>query len=352
MSMRQLNTLLFFLAVFSFTTLSAQDKLFTQAFAHPVDLNPAFAGAIDGRYRVTIAYRDQWRSIVESPYTTMGVYGDVKITLPDQEDDFFGGGFSLISDRTAIFNVNQNSMSLYGSYHKALNRDLKQYLSGGLYIGIVQRNLNYEDIYFNDQFNGLDEYALGTAEILPANNFAFADIGAGITYSSSLGQYGGLNIGIAMDHLPGSSISFYNHSVVTDEEYPDAKIDRKLTAVLALELATNEYVSFMPRILWQQEGPHKMLAGTALVKFDISNYNSSALNLGGGMRFNQTRVDGFKPSSAYVMMAYEVSGLLIGLSHDIQMGGLGSVDPGKGAFEFSLSFTGHYENEDSMCPSF
>ena len=67
---------------------------------------------------------------------------------------------------------------------------------------------------------------------------------------------------------------------------------------------------------------------------------------------NQTQDGGFKPSAAYLMMAYEINGLLIGLSHDIALGGLGSVSTGKGAFEFSLSFTGFYENDENMCPSF
>src|SRR5688572_28029879 len=114
----------------SFVSLStlqvvAQDKLFTQSFAHPVDRNPAFSGAIDGRYRVTVAYRDHWQSIIESCFTTMGIYGDIKVTQ-DHTDDYLGAGFSLIADRTAIYYVNQNILSLYGSHHKALNADKKQ----------------------------------------------------------------------------------------------------------------------------------------------------------------------------------------------------------------------------------
>lgn len=143
----------------------SQDRLFTQAFAHPVDLNPSFAGDVDGRYRVTVAYRDQWRSIIESSFTTMGVYGDIRINMPEREDDFFGAGFSITADRTAIFNVNQNMIALYGSYHKSLNPSRNQYLAGGISVGVAQRNLNYEAIYFNDQFNGLDQYSLSTNEI-------------------------------------------------------------------------------------------------------------------------------------------------------------------------------------------
>ena len=75
----------------------------------------------------------------------MGLYGDIKV-VQEHSDDYFGAGFSLIADRTAIYNVNQNILSLYGSYHKALNADRKQYLSAGLNFGIAQRNVNYEEI--------------------------------------------------------------------------------------------------------------------------------------------------------------------------------------------------------------
>jgi len=330
----------------------AQDKLLTQAFAHPVDLNPAYSGDVDGRYRVSIAYRDQWRSIIESPFTTMGVYGDLKILPDDRKDDYFGAGFSLITDRTAIFNINQNMLSLYGSYHKALNADLGQYLSAGINLGIAQRSINYESIYFNDQFNGLDEYSLGTAENLPSNNFAFMDLGLGVRYSSITSQYSSFSFGFSVDHLPGSSISFYQHSIDLDEIILDAKIDRKFTGYLSMELASNETVAFLPRFLWQIQGPHQMIAAAGLLKFDITNYDNQAVHLGGGVRLNQTSSTGLKPSTVYLLTAYEVKGLLIGLSHDILINSLNADHAGKGAFELSISFTGIYDNEESLCPTF
>jgi type IX secretion system PorP/SprF family membrane protein len=349
-AIRLLTTILIVLAAASHT--AAQDKLFTQAYAHPVDLNPALTGAIDGKYRVTIAYRDQWRSIIESPFTTMGIYGDFKIVPNDQNDDYFGAGFSIIADRTAIYNVNQNILSLYGSYHKALNADLKQYLSGGLNLGIAQRNINYENIYFNDQFNGLDQYSLGTAEILPSNNFAFLDLGLGVSFITGLGDYSSLSFGVSVDHLGGSSISFYNHSIDQDIEYPDAKINRKVTTFLSMELASNQYISVLPRVMWQREGPYQMLSAAALVKFDVNNYDNQAFHFGGGVRLNQTATSAMKPSALYLMAAYEVQGLLIGLSHDITTTSLSSQSPGRGAFELSISFTGLYDNDESMCPTF
>ncbi len=348
-------TLLSFLLALSILLpdgINAQDKLFTQAFAHAADLNPALAGAVDGRYRVSLGYRDQWRSIVESAFTTMGVFGDLKIIPDDRKDDFFGAGFSLITDRTSIINFNQNMLSLYGSYHKALNADLDQYLSGGMSLGISQRSVNYENIFFDDQFNGLDDYSLGTAEDLPANNFAFLDIGVGVNYASGLGEYSSMSLGVSVDHLPGNSISFFNHSLDQEDEFEDAKIDRKLTGFVSLEIASSEYISLLPRILFQTQGAHKMLSAATLIKFDITNYDNQSVHLGGGVRMNQSTDSALKPSAAFFLAAYEVKGLLIGLSHDFLLTKLSADQPGKGAFELSISFTGLYDNEDSFCPTF
>ena len=352
--MKGISRSLLTILVFAFSVYSAiaQDKLFTQAFAHPVDLNPALSGAIDGKYRATIAYRDQWRSFIESQYTTVGIYGDIKIIPQEHSDDYFGAAFSLIADHTAIYNVNQNILTLYGSYHKSLNKSQDKYLSAGLSLGIAQRNMNYEEIYFNDQFNGLDMYSLGTAEILPSNNFAFLDIGLGVAYTSKIADYSNMSFGVSVDHLQGSSISFYNHSIYQDVEFPDAEIYRKLTAFVSMELGSSEYLAVLPRVYWQNEGPHNMLTAAALVKFDLTNYDNQALHFGGGVRFNQTYESAFKTSAFYLMTAYELEGLLIGLSHDFTTTSLGAQSPGRGAFELSISFTGLYENESNMCPTF
>ena len=281
----------------------------------------------------------------------MCIFGDFKIPISDRKDDFFGAGFSLIADRTAIYNVNQNILSLFGSYHKAINPDQNQFLSAGVSFGLSQRNINYENIFFQDQFNGLDEYSLPSAEILPSNNFAFADIGLGVTFTSALSDYSSIAVGFSGDHLPGSSISFYTHSIDQEISYPDFKIDRKWTGFVSLELASNEYVSVLPRVIWQKQGPYQMISAAGLVKFDLTNYDNQALHVGGGVRFNQKVDSGLGTTAFYVMTAYQLSGLLIGLSHDFTTSALRTVSPGNGAFEISISFTGLFENEESMCPT-
>ncbi len=331
---------------------SAQDKLLTQAFAHPTDLNPSFSGDVDGRYRISLAYRDQWQSIIDSPFKTMSIYGDFKIPKAKGKDDYFGAGFTFMTDRTNIYNVNQNMLSLTGSFHKALNADQGQYLSAGMNLGVTQRSINYEYIFFNDQFNGLDQYSLPTAENLPSNNFGYMELGLGVSYKTNLNRYSGFSGGFSVDHVLGNSISFYNHSLDPDPLIPDLSIDRKYTGYVSMALASNETVSFLPRLLWQKQGLHQMIAATGIVKFGLTNYDNQAFHFGGGIRLNQTATSSLNPSALYLLAAYEVKGLLIGLSHDIMLNGLNADSPGRGAFELSISFTGFYENSETMCPTF
>src|SRR5690606_14744950 len=115
---------------------SAQDKLFTQAFAHPVDLSPALTGNVEGRYRVTVAYRDQWRGLIESAFTTMSEYGEIQIPHNHRNAEFFGAGFSVASDRSAYCNVKQNLVSRFCSSHESLSPARGSFISAGLSMGI------------------------------------------------------------------------------------------------------------------------------------------------------------------------------------------------------------------------
>ena len=76
--MRKIFSLIIFAALFINADLSAQDKHFTQYFAVPTLTNPALAGAFQGRYRMGIVRRDQWRQTLETPYVTFAGGVDVR----------------------------------------------------------------------------------------------------------------------------------------------------------------------------------------------------------------------------------------------------------------------------------
>ena len=66
-------------------------------------------------------------------------------------------------------NFSTNQIMVSGAYHKALNPESDQFLSLGYQIGMVQRNINYDQLTFDDQFNGTDLFDDPTAEVFPEN---------------------------------------------------------------------------------------------------------------------------------------------------------------------------------------
>lgn len=148
----------------------AQDPDFTQIFATPIYLNPALTGNYDGNYRVSLIYRDQWHSLIEDPFKSFSLSGDVKIELGKRTKrykDYIAGGLFVLSDKVSTFDFSTNMINLSGAYHKYLGLWDETYLSAGLNFGMNQKNFTYENFSFQDQFNGVDGYTFNTSEDLP-----------------------------------------------------------------------------------------------------------------------------------------------------------------------------------------
>jgi type IX secretion system PorP/SprF family membrane protein len=178
--MKKLFLLLFCFALLSSLRLTAQDQHFTQFFAAPLTLNPALSGTFNGKYRVALVYRDQ------NPYQTYAGAVDLRFGLNSigkRYKDAFGVGVVFYNDRVPKFGFSNNQINVAAAFHKSLSKSNDQFLSAGFQAGLAQRNFGYERFNFEDQFGGDDGYTNPSAEILPANNFAYGDISAGINYT-------------------------------------------------------------------------------------------------------------------------------------------------------------------------
>src|ERR1700712_1777647 len=90
-------------------TVTAQDAQFSQFYAAPLYLNPAFAGST-GQARVGLNYRNQWPAI-DANFTTFSAYADFYI-----EDKNSGVGVLINRDREGIFGLTSTSIALQYSY--------------------------------------------------------------------------------------------------------------------------------------------------------------------------------------------------------------------------------------------
>ena len=183
--------------LFSPERVTAQDPQFSQFYAAPLYLNPAFAGAT-GQARAGINYRNQWPAI-DANFTTMSAYFDYFI-----EDKSSGIGLLLMNDREGLAGLRSLSVALQYSYELGITEHLG--FRPGFQVGLYNRDVNFDKLTFGDQFdpatgNFIDQ---PTAETFNTNfSKTFLDLSAGGVFFTKVAW-----LGFAAHHLntPNQSI--------------------------------------------------------------------------------------------------------------------------------------------------
>ncbi len=345
-----------FMLVMGFSViLKAQDPHFSQFYSTPLNFNPALAGTNNGTFRINTIYRDQWTSAVQDPLTTFSLGADIKLPLEfgqlKKKPDILGLGISFNADKVRTFDLNTTSINLIGAYHKSLNQRKERYLGVGFVFGVSQRNINYEDLVFEDQFNTLDAFNLPTSEAFPSNNFGFIDLGVGLNYTSKYDS-GRLNVGASYYHFHQPNISFYS-----EEDCPSCVVETqnllkpRLVGYVSFTTDINTNLGISPRLLYQNQGEfNELTVGTNLI-FKINQEVGSALHVGSWARV-VNNVNGFGMESIIFMVGLERKNLLLGFSYDHNLPDLFGARVGLNAFELSLTYIGEHDNNFDICPKF
>jgi len=353
--MRLFATITFILALNC--ALTAQDQHFTQFYSAPLTLNPALTGAFDGKFRVSTVYRDQWRQVLESPYTSFATAIDLKYPVRirgRQMKDAFAFGVVFYNDKIGALDYTNNQLQVSGAFHKALDFSSSQFLSIGMQGGIAQRNIGFGDLRFEDQFNGLDNYSNPTAESLPPNNYTYGDLSVGINYSYAPKHRTALFIGAAMHHFLSPNITFFKSL----DELPNGSIPEeiplftKYSIQISSRFPLGERFDILPRAYAALQGPHAQLTAGATLRMVISDYSGTALHIGTGARPVVDEETGFNVDAIYGSIGLEYANVLFGFSYDANLNDLSSSRTGQGAFEISIAYLGEYENEVILCPKF
>ncbi len=338
----------------------SQDQHFSQFFASPMTLNPALAGAFNGKYRMSFIYRDQWRSVLDNPFRTFSAAVDFRFGMKwrgRNTKDRVGAGVLFYNDRVGATNFTTNQINVLLAYHKYLSDD--QFLTLGFQGGLSQRSINYEGASFGDQFNGSDGYTDPTAEVLPENNFGFADFGVGLNYSYAPDNSTAIYAGAAIHHLLEPQMSFFasrEENEGSPLEIRDSKLFRKYTAHFAMSLPLGKGVRIDPRFLGYLQGPHMALIGGANFRFLLNEINGVALHTGGWVRWARPADESAEQTvdfdAGVAMVGFEYNNFLLGFSYDFTFDQLNLNQRNQGALEISIAYLGQYINETVLCPKF
>jgi type IX secretion system PorP/SprF family membrane protein len=153
---------------FGFLSMAAQDAHFTQFYANPIYLNPAFAG-VSQCPKVNVNYRNQ--------YPTLGVYQTTSASYDQYVDALNGGvGVLMLQDEAANGALSLTEVSLAYSYHLTVTREFSVVF--GAQGTFRQRLLDWGNLTFPDQidpFYGFvkptNEIPPGSANVLNSQNF-------------------------------------------------------------------------------------------------------------------------------------------------------------------------------------
>lgn len=147
----------------------AQDMHFTQFYASPLYLNPAFTGA-DVCSRVSATYRNQWPGISKA-YSSYLVSFDHYITKNN-----LGIGLLFGNDVAGSGNLKTTIINPLLAYELVLTRKITMRV--GVQPGLGIRSINFNDLLFGDQIarGGSSVPTVETAQ----QSKTFFDIGAGV----------------------------------------------------------------------------------------------------------------------------------------------------------------------------
>jgi type IX secretion system PorP/SprF family membrane protein len=332
----------------------AQDINISQTYAAPLLLNPALTGGYDGNFRISTLYRDQWSGLVGDPFRSFLLSGDARLDFGrrNKTGDHVGVGVLIASDKVNPFDFSTNSITFNGAFHKKLGKGRVNYLSAGIQFGLAQKNFSYENFTFQDQFNGIDDFPFASREDLPANNYAYFDMSIGLNYATSINDDMTFEIGGAAFHLVEPNISFYKDESITGSPLINENaLKRRYVAHMSSSIRQNNTTSFTPRLVFSSQGSHQQLMLGSGIRHVFNDVKELALHAGIWGRITHD-VDTYAFRDIVTMVGIEFSGVIVGFSYDISIDDISTYSAGQHTFEFSLRYTGNFEEDGYYCPQF
>ena len=300
----------------------AQDPHFSQFFASPLTLNPAFTGKFDGSWRVAANHRDQWPSIPKAYVTTSASidFAILKDRIPS--GDVFGIGFSGLSDQSADAALKLNYGSVSMSYHKALDEDGYNTIGAGFQATYTSAILDFSKLTFEDQLSQ-NGFTNPTAENLSnGNSQNYVDVNAGILYSGSTNGINNYYLGTSIYHINKPSLSFIDKTW---------NLSSRITVHGggSFPVGDNLSLSTSAIVQLQNKTTETVIGGALSTNLNSDPLNPTSVYVGSWLRFGDAIIP---------YIGIEINGLRIGASYDINTSKLKAATASRGGSEFSLIY--------------
>ncbi len=225
---------------------SAQDPQFTQFYANPIYLNPAFAGS-HGCGRIAMNYRNEWPSLTGNYVTYSASY-----------DNYFknvNGGVGVIAmhDQQGQGTIFTSMLGAVYSYHLTVSRKFKMMF--GARAAMFNKYLDWSKLTFGDMIDPRRGFIYQTGDVQRGGSRYFFDASAGM-----VGYNKHFFFGFAAHHLnrPDESMIIGSSRLpIRMTGHMGAKIP------LGSKSQYKNITSIMPNVIYQyQNGFQELMFGT------------------------------------------------------------------------------------------
>lgn len=292
--------------------LSGQEVEFSQYYANPLFLNPAFAGS-EEHARLALNYK----TILP---TSFGDYSTYSASVDKYYDELSGGvGFQIMNDRQAQGAINDLGLNLLYSYHARLRK--RWAIATGFRIGYNIKSVNTGDLIYPDMIDPVNGVNNSGMESGLHQQSLYFDFSVGM-----LTWYDNYYFGLAVDHLTKPQIS-----LGSDDPGP---IARKYTFNAGMEIPfynslERVHMTMSPNLIFQMQGASsKLNLGLYLNK----NYLTTGVWVKTNTQFNLT--------GCVLMLGYVTDYATFAYSYDVPfyLGGISGVISGGHEVTFLYKF--------------
>lgn len=320
----------YFILLLILTTraLLAQDFHLSNYDIATLYLNPAFTGmnfSDKSDYRINANYRSQWKSVIPKPYTTVSIGGDFIHKR-------FGLGGLIVSNRSGNGNLNTLNALLSGAYKITNDPSGKHNLSVGIQLGIIQRNFNPSELYFDNQYSadkGTFDSGISNGENFNKTNIVRFDAGLGISYAKrdstdKVNAFGGFSV----FHLNRPNESF------TSEKYT---LPMRFVLYGGINIKINAKVFVAPNLLLMYQAQAREINPGAMVYYNMK----APYFLIAGVNYRNK-------DAIIIHLGLKHKSNTYRLSYDINSSSLNAYSNGRGAIEFSVIYYGKKSKKEKI----
>jgi len=296
----------------------AQDSHISQYYASPIIVNPALTGMFEGDYRAHMHYRNQWKSLVNKPFTT------TTLAYDQPYEKRYGLGGYISNNRAGAGGLNFLNAVASAAYEITIDPKNIHNLMTGLQLGIIYKSVNVSNLWFDNQYNnatGTVDPTLSSKENFIKTSVLLPEINIGVYYfydnpEKDYKPY----LGFSGFHMTQPKESFLGY---------ENKLPMRFVAYGGSMINIDENLSINPNFLYMKQAKNSEVQFGAIGYY---HFDDSNIKYFFGPYYRNK--DAFMIHTGVIYNEY-----IFRISYDVNVSPLSAITKGRGGIEISFTYT-------------